>query len=245
MFFPFPHALTRGRFLRRLNRFVAEVELDGKPTRVHVPNTGRMTELLVAGRDVCLVPVDSPTRKTSYDLMLVRYGKTWVCVDSRQANEVAWHILKHLAEGKGHGLPEPGHPLWELFSGITHVAREVVRSGHRFDFHLQRRGRAVWVEVKSVNLVIDGVALFPDAPTERGTDHVRMLAQLADDGDQAHVLFIVQRDDARAFAPHAATDPAFAQALAEAAGRGVHVHALGLRLAPEGAYLQDVLPVQM
>lgn len=245
MFIPFSVSLTEATFVRRINRFVAEVELDGDLIQVHVPNTGRMAELLVAGHSVCLLPAQSATRKTKYDLVLVRYGATWVCVDSRQANVVAYRLFKQLAAGNSDRLPEPDHPLWANFVDITEVKREATRGGHRFDFRLQRGKQTVWVEVKSVNLVVDGEARFPDAPTQRGRDHVCFLADLIEDGDEAHVLFVVQREDGRSFAPNWEMDPAFATALQEAAERGVYVNALGLRMTPEGAYVETVLPVNL
>lgn len=245
MYFPFPKSLVPATFVRRVNRFVAEVELDGKVTQVHVPNTGRMAELLVDGHPVCLLPSDSPTRKTRFDLLLVRYDDTWVCVDSRQANEVVHRLFICLCEGQTAGLPEPTHPLWDQFRGVTDVAREVGWNRHRFDFRLQRDEENIWVEVKSVNLVVGGQARFPDAPTERGKEHVRLLAELVSAGDRAYVLFVVQRDDADSFAPNRAMDKAFADALQEAAERGVQVHALKLRMTPEGAHLNAVLPVEV
>ena len=54
----FDSELVDARFIRRLNRFAALVEIDGDEVMVHVANTGRMRELLTPGRDC-----PSPTRR--------------------------------------------------------------------------------------------------------------------------------------------------------------------------------------
>ncbi len=45
----FASNLVEGRFKVRLNRFLALVDVKGQEVAVHVPNTGRMRELLVPG----------------------------------------------------------------------------------------------------------------------------------------------------------------------------------------------------
>ncbi len=116
------------------------------------------------------------------------------------------------------------------------VRREVRRGNSRFDFLLQREnGDEMLVEVKSVTLVQHGLALFPDAPTVRGTRHVRELEQAVRSGTRAAVLFVVQRDDARAVAPHAGIDPEFTRALQSAAASGVLLRAARYRLLASGA----------
>ena len=58
-----------GVFLERVNRFVARVEIDGREERVHVKNTGRCAELLVAGNTVYLEKSEAAGRKTAFDLV--------------------------------------------------------------------------------------------------------------------------------------------------------------------------------
>ena len=53
-----------GTFVRRLNRFAAEVLIDGKKEKVHVKNTGRLRELLLPGAKVTLQKASDPNRKT-------------------------------------------------------------------------------------------------------------------------------------------------------------------------------------
>jgi len=251
-----------GKFIRRLNRFVAEVALDGEVELVHVPNTGRMRELLQVENPVILRPAGEKRRKTRYDLWAAKCGGVWVCIDSRAANDVAAGLFLDAARREGSGRPGAGslspavsgdasaggelfRELWPLLDGITAVRREVRFGERRFDFALQKGERTVPVEVKSVNLVQSGVAMFPDAPTERGTHHVRSLAAWVKAGNEGHVLFVVQRSDARLFRPHWSMDPAFAPALAEAYQCGVGVHAVGCTVDPTGITVERSLRVDL
>ena len=51
-------------FLERPNRFIAIVLVNGQTERVHVKNTGRCRELLIAGCTVYLAAGKNPSRKT-------------------------------------------------------------------------------------------------------------------------------------------------------------------------------------
>ena len=44
--------ITRAVFRNRPNRFIAEVDIDGRKETVHVKNTGRCKELLIPGCEV-------------------------------------------------------------------------------------------------------------------------------------------------------------------------------------------------
>jgi sugar fermentation stimulation protein A len=153
-------------------------------------------------------------------------------VDTLRANRLAEELL---SEGRVRGI-----------GGGWTVQREVRRGSSRFDFLLQRQnGEEMLVEVKSVTLVQNGLALFPDAPTTRGTRHVRELEQAVQSGTRAAVLFVVQRDDARAVAPHAGIDPEFTHALQSAAACGVLLRAARYRLLASGkAVWLGSLPVK-
>jgi sugar fermentation stimulation protein A len=205
--------LIAGRFVRRDNRFRVTVEVEGGPAAAHLPNSGRLTELLTPGRACWLAPFDDPRRKTCFDLKLVEYAHTLVSVDARLPNAL-------FAEALAVGQLEP-------FRGYARVEREVRLGESRIDFRLRGAVGVCWVEVKSVTLVEGGggVARFPDAPTARGARHVRELMAVVGSGQQAAVVFVVQRADARRFAPHDRADAAFGGALREAADAGVGVYA--------------------
>ncbi len=186
-----------GTFLQRLNRFAALVEVDGRPSLAHVPKSGRMRELLVPGAPALLVPKPGP-RKTPFDLAMVRHEGRWVGVDARLPSRL-------LEEALGLGLPELG-PVHSL-------RREVAFGGSRLDLLGTGPGGPWLIETKSVNLVRNGVALFPDAPTLRGTRHMEELYRAVEMGYPAAVVFVVQRDDAACLRPFEEADPLFASTL--------------------------------
>ena len=178
--------IRQAAFLRRLNRFVAEVEIDGNVARVHVKNTGRCAELLVEGSRVYLVKSDNPARKTLYDLVaVVKAGGRLVNMDSMVPNQAAREWLS------GGGL---GH--------LEHLRAEVTVGDSRFDFAAEQDGRPVYIEVKGCTLETDGVARFPDAPTERGVKHVRGLTRLAGQGCRCVVLIVIQMKGVTRFEPN-------------------------------------------
>ncbi len=237
-------------FARRLNRFVAEVTIEGRTEQVHVANTGRMSELLVPGASVVLREAQNKQRKTRYDLWAVDFGGVWVCIDSRAANDVAAELLAPVrweTESKdvapqGGGLERALSPIVQ---GMTGLRREVRVGVHRFDFVVLKGDEKAPVEVKSVNLVECGIAKFPDAPTARGSNHVRYLSKWAKDGGEAHILFVVQRSDASRFRPNETTDPEFAAALAQAKESGVGIVAVACDVSPFDIAPIRSLPVEL
>ncbi|MCL6600537.1 MAG: DNA/RNA nuclease SfsA [Alicyclobacillus macrosporangiidus] len=218
-----------GQWIERINRFVAQVRLGGEELRVHVKNTGRLRELFVPGATVAMEPAKDRRRATRYSVIAVQAPSGWVNVDSQAPHRVAGDAL---AAG---GIPE--------FGAVTDVRREV-RYGHsRFDLQYRSPERIGFIEVKGVTLVEDGVAKFPDAPTGRGSNHVNELMAAVREGYEAAVLFLIQREDARAFAPNGAMDPVFARALEEAADCGVRVLAYRCRVGPDALELDTPVPV--
>lgn len=216
----FPAPLVPGRFVLRDNRFRATVEVAGRPVPVHVPNSGRMRELLVPGAEVRLAPAHAPGRRTAFDLVLVRSSGGWVSVDARLPPRLFAEWLQQGGSG----------PL----AGWQPMEVEVAVGSSRVDLLLRRGDDRCWVETKSVTLVRGGVALFPDAPTERGRRHLHALAALAASGQCAAAVFIVQRGDAVCFRPNDETDPAFGLALRDAIRHGVTVVCCTCAVCEEG-----------
>ena len=212
----FDSELVEARFIRRLNRFAALVDMDGEEVMVHVANTGRMRELLTPGRLVLLRPAGRPGRKTAFDLMLVNLGFTLCSTDSRLPPRL---VEEAFLEGR-----------LEPFIGFHESRREVTFEESRFDLMLTGDEGICYVETKSVNLVEDRVALFPDAPTERGVKHLGTLVKAVEAGHRAAAFFVIQRSDAKAFRPHPTADPAFAEALRNAKSHGVEVYAYNCRV---------------
>lgn len=226
--------VTAGEFIARPNRFIARVRLDGREETVHVKNTGRCRELLVPGCRVYLAGADNPARRTAYDLIAVekeRAGQPPLLInmDSQAVNKVA-----------AEWLPRSG-----LFSLEAVIRPEVQQRDSRFDFCITDGKERAWLEVKGVTLEQDGVALFPDAPTERGVKHLRGLAACRRAGDRALVLFVVQMKGMTCLRPHDATHPAFGQALREAAAAGVEVLAMDCVVRPDSLVIDRPVAVEL
>lgn len=205
----------------------------GPRLQVHVPNPGRMEELLIPGSTVASVVsvTPNPTRKTRHDLVAVRHGRTWVSIDTRVSNRLVEAVLAGQAIRSLRG-PIP----WR---------REFTLGHHRFDFaRLDASGQLVGLlEVKSSNLKVGRTALFPDAPTIRGAQHLRELARQARRGVDATVLFIVQRNDVRQFTPNRYLDPRFGTAFDAARRAGVRLLAYSTRVSPGGIEWGRSIPV--
>lgn len=229
----FPAPLRRATFLERPNRFLLRVRLDGEaiPAEVHLADPGRLVELLVPGRSLWIREAASPTRRTKWSAVLVETpdGGGLVSLDTTLPNRF---ILEALQAG-----------VLDELSGWTLVRAEFPLGRSRIDFLLARGEERLALEVKSVTLVEEGVALFPDAVTARGARHLRELAEVARrPGWQAAVLFVLQRDDARRIEAARSIDPAFADALAEAKAAGVRVLGRRCRVALDGLELGEVVP---
>ena len=218
--------MVSGVFLARPNRYIAHVEIDGRVEVCHVKNTGRCRELLPAGAQVWCQESDNPARKTKYDLITVKKGERLINMDSQAPNAAAREWL--LAGGLGE---------------ISELRPETVHGDSRFDFSFLKDGRRCFLEVKGVTLENDGVCAFPDAPTERGSKHLRGLTRAAEAGFGAYVLFVVQMENVCYLHPNDATDPAFGKALREAAGAGVQILAMDCRVTPETMLVNNSLPV--
>ena len=190
-----------------------------------------MRELLVPGHRVLLVQRPGPNRKTGYDMALVQYQGLWVSVDSRIPSALAFQAIQQRAL-----------PPWCTYS---QVRCEAVYGDSRLDLELRDGTRRCLIETKSVNLVCQGRALFPDAPTTRGARHLRSLMNAVTEGIAAGVLFVIQREDATSFSPYDEADPEFGRALREAAQSGVEVHAFKCKVSPERIILDGPVPVEL
>ncbi len=201
--------IVSGIFRRRPNRFIAYVEIGGREEICHVKNTGRCKELLVPGAKVFCSVSDNPARKTKYDLVTVEKNGQLINMDSQAPN---------IAAGK-----------WLQQGGLGNVEQlraETVHGASRFDFSFTKDGIPCFLEVKGVTLEYDGVCAFPDAPTVRGTKHLRELTQLAKEGYGAYILFVIQMSGMKYLHPNDATDRAFGAALRDAAAAGVTLLAM-------------------
>lgn len=210
--------IIKGNFISRPNRFIAEVEVAGERVKAHVKNTGRLGELLVPGVTVYLEDFhdNMRNRKMRYSLVGVEKetanGTMQVNIDSQAPNKVVGEALR---DGR---IKLPG------MSELAEIKAEAVYGQSRLDYYVKDvTGREGYIEVKGVTLEYDGIASFPDAPTERGIKHVNELAGLIDEDKRAYIIFVLQMRPMECFVPNDQRHKAFGDALREAQGEGVHV----------------------
>ena len=199
--------MLQGIFLKRVNRFIAHVLIDGVEHIVHVKNTGRCRELLIAGVVVMLEPSQNPERKTAFSLIAVYKGDRLINMDSQMPNHVVFEALQ---AGR---IPELGLP--------QSMRKEVTYGNSRFDIYFERAGHKNFIEVKGVTLEDEGVAMFPDAPTVRGTKHVYEMAKAVEAGYGGTIFFLIQMKGVHCFRPNVKMDEEFAKALTFAREKGV------------------------
>ena len=209
--------IKKAKFISRPNRFIANIEIDGKIQIAHVKNTGRCRELLVPGAEIYVQEFDSDTRKTKFDLITVKKGTRLINMDSQIPN----HVFREWVESGN------------FTDGVTLIRPETFFGDSRFDFYIEADDRKIFVEVKGVTLEENGIVRFPDAPTDRGVKHLRELMGAIDAGYEAQVVFIVQMDDVSHFEPNDMTHPEFGQVLREAVKKGVSVTALYCKITPD------------
>ena len=220
--------MVPGIFLSRPNRFIAHIEINGQVEICHVKNTGRCRELLPQGAKVWCQKSDNPNRKTKFDLITVEKGNRLINMDSQAPNAAAKEWL--LAGGLG---------------AIENLKPETFHGDSRFDFSFIKDGKPCFLEVKGVTLETGGVCAFPDAPTERGTRHLKELTQAAQDGFGAYVLFVIQMKDVKRLHPNDSTDPAFGAALREAAAAGVQILAMDCHVTEDSMVIADPVEVHL
>lgn len=196
-----------GTFVRRINRFTAEVLIDGETELVHVKNTGRLQELLLPEAKVTLQKKMNGNRKTAYDLISVYKPKLkWVNIDSLAPNA----LMKQQLTSLNYDLVKP----------------EYTYGNSRIDFYMERNGEKFLTEVKGCTLADDlhpGTGLFPDAPTERGVKHLYELAKAAKEGYHCTIAFVIQMNGIHRVIPNEAKQPEFKEALVKAAKAGVQI----------------------
>lgn len=223
--------IVKGYFVERLNRFEAIIDIAGAENLVHVPNTGRCRELLIKGAAVILERREGKHRKTAYELVMVYKNGKLVSIDSQLPNKLAAEAIQN-------------NIISEL-QGYAEMKREVTYGDSRFDLSLINDKERAFVEVKGVTLELEGVAKFPDAPTERGTKHIYELIKAKKEGYRACILFVIQLDFAEYFTPNSVTDPKFAEALRIAKQEGVEIYAYSCSLKENEVKIRKAMAVSL
>lgn len=216
--------VVQGEFIARPNRFIAHVNIDGEMQVCHVKNTGRCKELLVPGASVFLEESDNPARKTKYDLIAVYKGDKLINMDSQAPNKVFYEWA-------------------EDYFKPDYIKPEFTYKKSRFDCYMEVGTKKIFVEVKGVTLENDGVASFPDAPTERGIKHLLELSDAVQNGYTCYVFFIVQMHGVLHFEPNYERHKEFAEALKFAKDSGVNVRCLDCNVTPDTLVINDFIDV--
>ncbi len=230
----FPTPLVPARLIRRYKRFLADVSLeaDGREVTVHCPNPGAMTGLAEPGMRVWVEPNDDPKKKLKFGWRLVELeGDHLAGIDTGVPNRVVGEALRSFAA--------------QGIEGYKAVRAEVpYGTGSRVDFLLTGdRTPDTYLEVKNVHLRRDGtLAEFPDCVTKRGAKHLDELAEVANSGARAIMLYLVQRTDCDAVSLAADIDPGYAEAAARAQDAGVEMRAFATVIDHEGVTLSKPLP---
>lgn len=218
-------------FMKRINRFIAHVMVEGTEQRVHVKNTGRLKELLLPGADVLLERSVNPARKTPFSLIGVRKGGEWVNIDSLAPNQVVFEALAAGAIGE--------------IGRVEGIKKEVTYGNSRFDLSFESRGKKGLIEVKGVTLESEGVAMFPDAPTARGTRHIYEMIEAVEKGYVGVLFFLIQMKGVSYFTPNRRMDAAFTEALRLAAEKGVRIFAYDSVVCPDEIVLGEPVKIRL
>ena len=220
--------IHKGIFINRPNRFIAEVEIDGKIENCHVKNTGRCKELLIPQARVYVNYVENPSRATKYDLIAVEKGDLLINMDSYAPN-VAFG--EYLRQGK-------------FLENLTLIKPEAKYGTSRFDFYIETVDSKAFIEVKGVTLEENGIAMFPDAPTERGIKHLKELATCISKGYEAYVIFVIQMKGVSHFTPNYKTHAAFGETLEQVMNAGVHAMAFDCVVTVDKMEIDKQIPIE-
>lgn len=215
------------KFLNRLNRFIAEIEINNKIELCHVKNTGRCKELLIKGTDVFVQENNNENRKTKYSLICVKKDNILINIDSQIPN----YVVKEAIE-KG---------VIECFKDITLLKLETKYKNSRFDIYFERKsGEKGFIEVKGVTLENKGIVKFPDAPSIRAIKHINELIEATKEGYETYIIFVVQLKNIKHFEPN---NTEFHKALKDAKINNVHILAYDCFINYDEIILKDKVSV--
>ncbi|MBM7552546.1 DNA/RNA nuclease SfsA [Thalassobacillus pellis] len=217
--------LYQSIFVERPNRFIIHCQLidADKQVRVHLPDPGRLKKLLIKGTIVYLTHHNDPGRKTNWSAVMAEdpASGALVSLNTLVANQLVEVLLK--------GKQIPSFRDWNF------IRKEFQYEGSRFDFLLEKDGRELVLEVKSVTWKTKDEGRFPDAVTDRGKKHVEKLTAIQKNNNMdTAILFVAQREDICAVTVADEIDPDFAAAIKLARKAGVNIRAIGCKLDPSG-----------
>tara|TARA_Y100000758_G_C15967933_1_gene392067 strand:- start:12 stop:722 length:711 start_codon:yes stop_codon:yes gene_type:complete len=220
-----------GKFINRPNRFITTVKIHNKIVSSHLPDPGRLKELLIPGAKILLTKESDPKRKTQFTTQGVYKNNILISLNTLLPNKFVHYLIKNNSLNFLKG--------WDL------IKKEASIGNHRFDFLLKNKSDQMYLEVKSVTFVENGIAKFPDAITIRGRQHLEHLRILAQSGYKALVLFVVQRPDAKLFKPEWIRDPKFSLSLYNAWISGVTIKVITTKFTKKEFILKGTIPFEL
>jgi len=220
-----------GIFIKRPNRFITIVKINGKIVSSHLPDPGRLEELLIPGVKLLLTKEHNPNRKTQFTTQAVYKNKILISLNTLMPNKLIHYLINNNS--------------LDFLKGWKLIKKEVLFGNNRFDFLLEKQSKKMILEVKSVTLVENEIAKFPDAITTRGRKHVKHLKQLINLGYQALVIFVVQRSDATLFKPEWEKDPKFCSSLFNAWKSGVKIKVIKFHITKNKFILNGQIPFEL
>ena len=183
----FTKSLIKGKFLKRYKRFFVDIKVNKGIVTAHCPNTGSMMGLLDLNNNVWLSKNDNPKRKLKYTLEIIKVKNNLVGVNTHLANKIVGEGLKN--------------NFFKEFNKLKSIKSEVFYNKEtRFDFLINNKNKKTFIEVKNVTLFRnENMAEFPDAPTSRGTKHLKTLIDASKNGFKSYLLFLVQIENMKYF----------------------------------------------
>lgn len=225
--------IVKAEFINRPNRFIAQCKIDNKEVVVHVKNTGRCKELLNYNADVFLEYFPDTLRKTKYDLISVYKGERLINMDSQVPNKVVYEALNS------------NKNILDIKSPITFIKMEQKYKQSRFDIYAESDNKKIFVEVKGVTLEENNIAMFPDAPTERGIKHIHELVDAYENGYLSYIIFVIQMEKVSYFTPNYKTHKEFGEALKYAKEKGVKILAYDCIVEKDSIILNNQVDVKL
>lgn len=225
--------IVKATFKCRPNRFIAHCIVDNNEEIVHVKNTGRCKELLLENSNVYLEHFPTQNRKTKYDLISVYKNSMLINMDSQVPNKVVYEALIN------------NKNILNTTTMPTLIKMEQKYKNSRFDIYAESSNEKIFIEVKGVTLEMDNVAMFPDAPTQRGVKHIMELIDAKENGYNAYIIFVIQMENVKYFTPNVITHKEFADALTLAYEKGVNILAYDCIVTPDSITLNNSVPIKL
>lgn len=216
--------IEKGKFIERINRFIADIEINGKTERCHVHDSGRIKELLFLGNEIGIKKAENlEKRKTAYDVIcaLTSEKDEMILINSAFHRYISENVLKDFEISP--------------FGKVENIKAEVKVGDSRLDYLLTNGNEKIWIEVKGVSLSEGRVAKFPDAPSTRACKHLKELIKLKENGDRCAVILLIFRDSDK-FRPKYETDEEFSKLFYEAKSKGVEIYPLQFKLIEGNIY---------